>query len=1020
MPRLILCEKPSVARAVAIGLRVPMAGRLPYRDDVWIIAAARGHLLEGAEPEDYDPALARWSRDSLPILPETFRWKPREGGELLEQLVELLHDPEVTGVVNACDAGREGELIFKLIYRHATRGPGGRDPGQIPVERAWFSSLTPGAVARAFEALRPDEAVRGLEEAAILRDTGDWMVGINGTRAATLAAHPERAPDERGSVVSLGRVQTPTLRILVEREHEIDQYLPIPFYRVRGMLEQEIPVAVVEARQAASEELAPDAPAPNAPATDAPAPDAPAPDPSGPRPLRVFEKEEDAKRAAAHLEAAEARFDALRMEVVERAAPLPFDLATLQVEASRAFGWTAERTLRQAQNLYEKQYLSYPRTDSRFLTWDLKSQVVDAFATARELLPELASVVEGLEAQAEADELSGRPFNPSRVRDHHAIIPTGKRLSDTSPPSDDELRLLALVARRTVAAFLPPFRTEEHRVEARVPGVGGDAKAPLLLEARARRVLDAGWRLAEGGEPPAPEDAHLAAMEALAGLEPGASLGPVAGVEVEERNPRRPRAHTDGTLIRAMERAGDPADDAVPALAPAPATAPAPALAPATTTAPAPATGPGAAPAPDRDTNPSPDPEADPDAEDDDSGEPHIGIGTPATRAAIIETLLRRRYAVRDGTAIHATTRGVRLIEALAGLELADARLTAAWEHRLGAVERGEEDAAAFETDLRNLTRVTVREIFTRDLTQLDGAPREAGPCPWCSGTIVERDKAYGCDSWKGAESPGCGWVVFRNTRYGRIGMAEAQWRREHDKPTVKASKVAFAAGDATALPDLGVEGYTAYAPPRLSAQEAEQAAQPQQAGATRGATPGATPGELGELPVAPLPSGEEPEDLAAWDEAVLAVVEAEGPVMVRRILAALEDRAKAGGMKGRAPKRAVNRRTAGLVRTGELLEVPEASPPKGQQDKVLRLPDQPQVLPRARGPRDVLEIPRRELVALLDLLDQGQGPDMEAFARVLDLPDVVHTDRKAWLDAAIHGEDAGDPGQGGEVSSGR
>jgi DNA topoisomerase III len=939
MPRLILCEKPSVARAVAIGLGVPMSGGLPYRDDDWIIAAARGHLLEGAEPEEYDPSLAQWTLDSLPILPDPFRWKPRGDGELLGRLIGLFHDPTVTGVINACDAGREGELIFKLIYRHATQGAKARDPHEIPVERAWFSSLTPGAVRRAFEELRLDEAVKGLEHAAILRDTGDWMVGINATRAATLVARHDCEPDEKGPVVSVGRVQTPTLRVLVEREREIDQYLPIPFYRIRGVVGEGIPVAVVTARSAHT-----------SPAGAGPMPSSSGAE--GPRPFRVFEHRQDAEIAAAALAAADAVFAFHQVEVVERPAPLPFDLATLQVEASRAFGWTADRTLRQAQILYEKQYLSYPRTDSRFLTWDLKGQVLDAFATAVQLLPDLEAVVEGLLAQAEAGELSGRPFNPGRVRDHHAIIPTGKRLPEEHGLGDDALRLFGLVARRTVAAFLAPFRTEEHRVGATAPlpegGPAGGLAGVLELEARARRVLESGWRVAEGGPAPVPQDSYLAAVEAMASLDPGTSLGSVAAIEVEERNPWRPRAHTDGTLIRAMERAGDPASE-----------------------------------------EPGPNPKADDDPAEDaeDGGEPHVGIGTPATRASIIETLLRRRYAVRDGTAIHATARGVRLIDALEGMDVANARLTAAWEHRLGAVERGEEDPVSFDTDLRALTRRTVEEIGSRteNLARLDGDPREVGPCPWCSGMIVERDKAYGCDSWQGAEAPGCGWVVFRNTRYGRIGMAEAGWRREHDKSTVKAGKVAFAPGDVEAIPNIGVEGYTPYQHPKP-----QGGVEDSQSG--KGMT---------EQTVEPLTEGETPEEVAAWDDGILAVVQAEGPVMVRRILAALEDRAKAGGMKGKAPRKAVNRRTAALVGSGELLEVWDARDPEGQLDKVLRLPDQPDVLVRARGPRDVLEIPRRELVELLRVLDHGQGADSDAINAVLDLPEVVHEERRQWIDAA-------------------
>jgi DNA topoisomerase III len=882
MKRLILCEKASVALAVGIGLGVPVKGRLPYDSDDWVIAAARGHLLENAPPAKYDPRYETWRAEDLPILPERFEWVPRTekgAGEALEQLVELLRDPEVEEVVNACDAGREGELIFKLIYHWAGVTK--------PVRRAWFSSLTPGAVRRAFEALRDDAEMKGLEDAAFARETGDWLIGINASRAASL-----RAKAERFAPVTMGRVQTPTLRILVEREREVDDYDPAPYYRVQAVLAGgELPAAVLDEEGG----------------------------------IRAFAAEPDAQAVATGLSGADAALASYTVEEVERAAPLPFDLATLQVDASRAFGWSASRTLRRAQELYEKQWISYPRTDSRFLTWDLKGQVQNALRSVGDALPELFGHASELEKLAEAGELPGRPFNAALVRDHHAIIPTGKKGADTL--EGDQQRLYEMVARRFVAAFLPPLREEHH--EARFEAAGH------VLGVRGRRTLEAGWREVEGRDF-GPEHDPLPVLERFRGAEPGSSAGEVHTAEVEERNHRRPRAHTDGTLIRAMERAGEAE----------------------------------LAGGPDADEDDAADQSAD------DDGAPHVGVGTPATRSGIIERLIRSRYAQRDRTAIYATLRGRRLIGALDDLAVASPLLTSAWEARLAAIRDGREDRGAFEADLRELTRETVEAIGERPLEGLDAPPEEIGECPRCDGRILERDKVYGCSSWRSYEEPGCGWAVFRNTPRGRVGRREALWRMEHDLPHATGTKPKLApAADADAPPLPGMEDY----------QEAS----------------------VGDEP---LPQGDDEEAQAAWETAIEEVVDAEGPVMVSRILAALGPRIRKGGQSPKKAKKPVNKRSAALVKDGVLLEVEDGRTPKGQQDRVVRLPDQPEVLLRTRGPRDVLEIPWREIRAAAEALDDG-ADSAEEVAEAFQIPvDKLEGEYREWIEGALARAGAGLP----------
>jgi DNA topoisomerase III len=894
MKRLVICEKPSVARAVAIGLGVGMGGGRPFVSDEWIIEAARGHLLQLAYPEGYDPALERWAAEDLPFIPESFRWEPREeSADLLEHLIELIRSPEVGEVVNACDAGREGELIFKLIFRAAE--------ADKPVRRAWFSSLTPGAVRRAFEALRDDSEMRGLEEAALTRDIGDWLIGINGTRAATVRAAANAGPDEPNRTVSVGRVQTPSLRILVEREREIDTYVPIPFYRVAGTLE------IAGAGHTLSTLMVDD--------EDEPV---------------HFETSDEAEREASELEGRPAALESHEVEEVERAAPLPFDLATLQVEASRAFGWSAARTLREAQRLYEKQFISYPRTDSRFLTWDLKGQVIDALARVPEALPELADEAARLARAADEGTLSSRPFNAALVRDHHAIIPTSK--SGAGELKESAAMMYGLIARRFVAAFMPPSREERHRLRARV--------GERVFGASGWRLLEPGWRTVERGrEPTDPE--VLAALEAF-----GASReeGRLAEAASEQRHPRRPRPHTDGSLIRAMERAGEKVEPEAESEA-------------------------GAV---------SPDEEDEsgagnsPGSESDDDGERHIGIGTPATRSGIIETLIARRYARRYRSWIYVTARGRRLIEVLDDLELTSPELTADWERRLDLIREGEESRERFQKELEELTRRTVAAILSRPMEQLF-APRPAvGPCPRCGGQIVEGDRAFGCDSWRSAEEPGCGWVVYRETTTGRVGRAEAAWRIAEDRPH----------GRGQAVP--------------LAPREADPAGMPEEM----------EPYEEAEESPDPLPDpddeGAAVEAAAAWAQAIEEVLDVEGPVMTQRVLRVL--RPRAAGLSDRQAKRAVNRATAALVREERIEEVDDDRTPKGQQDKVLRLPGQAAVRMRTRGPRDPLEVSQREVRAAWEALGSPEGDEgLLALARAYAIEETRFAGKyREWFEAAL------------------
>jgi hypothetical protein len=473
------------------------------------------------------------------------------------------------------------------------------------------------------------------------------------------------------------------------------------------------------------------------------------------------------------------------------------------------------------------------------------------------------------------------------------------------------------VVRRFVAAFMPPSVEEHHRLRAAV--------GERLFFVHAFRVVEEGWRAAEPGRAPT-DPAALEAVRALG----EAGVGTLHRTEVEERHPWRPRPHDDGSLIRAMEWAGEP------------------------------------------DERPGGGEEDEEEAEEG-AGEEKVperrpkGIGTPATRASHIETLIQRRYARRHGRWIYATIRGRRLIELLEDLEVASPELTSRWEDRLEAIREGRDTRERFESDLEELVRGLVKEILARPMERLDGPPPVVGECPLCGGRILERDRAFGCDSWKSTEEPGCGWTVFRETTSGRIGRAEAEWRIRNNRPHRSGQDGPLAPGQAAAedMPD-------------------EMVPYPEAA-----------------LTLDALGDPEDEEGREAWVEAIQEVVEAEGPVMVRRILRVLQESVKdARGGRGR---KAVNRISAALLREGALLEVDDLREPGGQQDRVVRLADQPEVQMRERGPRDPLEIPRREIRAVWEALGSPEGEEgLLAVARAFAVGEAELTEEyRGWMEGA-------------------
>jgi DNA topoisomerase-3 len=766
--QLIIAEKPSVARDLARVLGVRGGGKHALEGAGRVLTWCIGHLVELEEPAAYDDAWKSWRLDTLPMIPQRFKLRPVPGTrDQLRAVRDLLRDKRFAEVVNACDAGREGELIFRYVYELAE--------SRLPVRRLWVSSLTDEAIRAGFAGLRAGADFDALGAAARSRSEADWLVGMNATRAVTVStrlasprprpAAPQKSQGRKGKsdspLYSIGRVQTPTLALVVRRELEIRRFEPRDYWEIRGVF---TPAGGGAETVTATWRVAePDGKTLRSRL--------------GARPLADAVVARDEAQGAATAEHGPV-VERLRQRRTREAPPLLFDLTSLQRTANRRYGLSATATLAAAQALYERyKILTYPRTDSRHLTTDLAKELPKTFA-ALAAVPDYAPFAEPLRATPPAR--SRRVFDDGKVGDHHAIIPTGKPITLDDLPRD-ERRVFDLVARRFLGAFHPDAEFALTEVVIRVGAPAGDAPAPtgdeapadpgadgkrgdapaaadepLLTElppapdryfARGRVRLVAGWQEVaqfgdgerkRGGNGPHPAGADADADAALPPLHEGQRLD--GRFEPVTKQTRPPPRHTEGTLLGAMESAGrEIADDELRAAM--------------------------------RDS----------------------GLGTPATRAATIETLIRRAFVARDGKNLVATELGIGLIEALPVKSLASPELTGAWEARLARVARGAETRAAFMADISRYVGDVVKAIRAAPAAPTPRAPspraapsapaprapspgakatRPAAPlpCPRCrQGTLVEGRRGWGCSRWR----EGCGFVIWFEVAGRRISEVE-------------------------------------------------------------------------------------------------------------------------------------------------------------------------------------------------------------------------------------------------------
>jgi len=648
---LVVAEKPSVGRDLAgvlPGSFKASADKTHLDGGDYVVTWAVGHLVGLAEPEAYDERLKKWRFADLPIVPDEFRLVPNDdkAKKQLAAVQRLLRSREVDLVVNACDAGREGELIFAYLFQ--TTGV------DKPVKRLWLNSMTRKAIENAFAHLRPREEMRLLEAAARSRSEADWLVGMNATRAATI-----RLRSAFNGAVSLGRVQTPTLALVARRELELRAFEPVPYW-------------LVEVRFAASGE-------------------------------RLYSgrylggkriAEEEAAAVVRACDGKPGEITSLEKKEEREAPQLLYDLTSLQRHANVLHGFSARRTLATAQKLYEEhKAITYPRTSSRFLTSDMIAEIkpTAGFVGRHAEYTHAARYVTGLEKLP-----LGRVVNDKRVEDHHAIIPT-KAEHNLAKMGDDERRIYDLVARRFLAIFHPDAVYERTRIETTVEGHAFRTSGRILLEAGWKGVYGAEARPADAAEDDSGGDQFLPSLEQGERVE-------TRSVESLRKETQPPRRFTEASLLAAMETAGKHIED-----------------------------------------------------EKLREAMKESGIGTPATRAAIIERLIQVGYIEREGRALKATEKGVQVISLLGDHPLTSPELTGEWEHRLGEIERGQDSRNAFMSDIVKFTTETVQE-----LDQLKGVRVERanlGACPSCGRDVIENRKGYSC--WT-KDDPGCGFVIWK------------------------------------------------------------------------------------------------------------------------------------------------------------------------------------------------------------------------------------------------------------------
>lgn len=629
---LVIAEKPSVSGSLSKVIGAANRKKGYFEGNGYLVSWCLGHLAEYVEPQVYDKKYERWHYEDLPIIPKTWQLAVAEAKkEQFEVLSILMNRPDLEYIVNACDAGREGESIFRRVY--ALVG------SKAPVKRLWISSMEDAAIREGFAHLKDSRAYDNLFQAAECRARADWLVGMNATRAYTTKYFKR---------LVIGRVQTPTLAMLVERQHKIDGFVREPYYKV-SLSGDGLTVA-----------------------------------------SDIIKEEADAENLVQICQEKPATVSKLEKTKKTAKPPRLYDLTTLQREANRYFGYTAQETLDALQELYEGKLVTYPRTDSQYITEDMAGTVQTLLADLPEILPFLSAAPDGARVS--------RLVDNAKVTDHHAILPTQEAVrADLSQLSEKQKNILYLVCQRLAQAVSPDCIYEETEVEVLCEGTTFRAKGKVVLEPGYQAIEDAFRtyynKLRENDEK----------VEIPASLTEGMELASVQASKSRHFT-SPPKAYTEDTLLSAMETAGNKEFDA--------------------------------------DTEKK-------------------GLGTPATRANIIEKLVHSGYAARTGKQIVPTKDGMEMISVIPDY-LKSAALTAEWENRLLGVERGEMPADAFLQDICKLVTKVLEgcDAIPEAERQRFDARVSVGNCPLCGKPVYESVKNFYCSD------KSCRFALWKENRF--------------------------------------------------------------------------------------------------------------------------------------------------------------------------------------------------------------------------------------------------------------
>lgn len=646
---LVVAEKPSVGRDIAKVLNCNKKGEGFLEGDRYIVTWAIGHLITLCKPEEYDPNYKKWTFSNLPILPVEMKLKPVSSTKKQYSIVKkLMNSKEIDYIICATDSGREGELIFRYIYKMAGC--------KKEFKRLWISSMTDTAIKDGFENLKSSREYDYLYYSAKCRSEADWLVGMNASRAFSI---------KYNALLSIGRVQTPTLSLIVQRQREINEFVPQKFYEIVNLYDG---FTGTWFDKKSNE-------------------------------TKVFD-ENKAKELLSKVKGKKARVTEVKKEVKKQPHPLLYDLTELQRDANKKFGFSAQKTLSVAQDLYEKKKLiTYPRTDSRYLSTDMIQKLKKIVEKLdKEIYGKYTDYIKNMDKLS----ITKRIVDDTKVTDHHAIIPTDgnqniKRLTQ------EEFKIYDLIVRRFISVFMPDFKYTLTTVVTEVEGESFITKG--------KTIIQQGWTELNSSESVENDE-----EKTLPDIKEGEEYQ-IQDTKIQNKETKPPKAYTEATLLSAMENAGRFIDD-----------------------------------------------------EELKEQLKDGGLGTPATRAGIIERLIEVGYINRKGKNLVPTEKGMKLIDIVPN-ELKSPETTGKWERGLSSISKGKLDSDRFMNSIKRYVRYIIETCAndSKDVVFTDDNKNKTykkkltglGQCPICkNGIVFENTKAFYCNEWKN----GCKFTIWKNS----------------------------------------------------------------------------------------------------------------------------------------------------------------------------------------------------------------------------------------------------------------